>query len=338
MKVKFAVITDLHVDIMPDGVPRMQAFCEAAKEAGVDFLMHLGDMQYPEVEFLKEHAPQSIEKREGQAWFICDRDDEKLAVKKLIADSGLKMYGVLGNHDMDSCDKTAACRYWDMPGNYYSFVEGGVRFIALDANYIKTDDGLIDFDHCNYRHFSSKQTSFLPEEQLEWLEKEIMASEEPCVLLSHSPLGDDLLMTHNRAAVWEIIEQANTDRRRVILALNGHNHVDGMSVRRGVPFISINSASNIWIGHKYDAVRYSETICRNYPHIKGCAPYRDSLFAIFEISDEGIVMQGRSTGFVGPAPQELGFPEEASYFDPAPVVRDRRLPLTDLPGDGRVKE
>jgi len=338
VKVKFAVITDLHVDIMPDGVARMQAFCEAAKAAGVDFLMHLGDMQYPEVAFLEQYAPESVEKRKGQAWFVCDRDDEKLAVKKLIADSGLKMYGVLGNHDMDSCDKAAACRYWDMPGNYYSFVEGGVRFIALDANYIKTDDGLVSFSHCNYRHFSSPNISFLPKEQLEWLEKEIMASEEPCVLLSHSPLGDDLLMAHNRAEVWEIIERANTDRRRVILALNGHNHIDGMSVRRGVPFISINSASNIWIGHEYDAVRYSETICRHYRHLKACAPYRDALFAIFEISDAGIVMEGRSTGFVGPSPQELGFPKEAAYFDPAPVVRSRRLPLADLPGDGRVTE
>ena len=39
MKVKFAVITDLHVDIMPDGVARMQGFCEAAQREKVDFLM-----------------------------------------------------------------------------------------------------------------------------------------------------------------------------------------------------------------------------------------------------------------------------------------------------------
>ena len=40
---------------------------------------------------------------------------------------------------------------------------------------------------------------------------------------------------------------------------------------------------NIWIGHKYDSVRYSETISRLYPHIKGCVPYWETLFASIKI-------------------------------------------------------
>lgn len=336
MKTRFAVITDLHVDIMPDGAARMQAFCEAAVQEKVDFLIHLGDIQYPEIEFLRQWAPQSIERRVGRGWFVCDRDDEKVAVRELVQRTGLKMYGVLGNHDMDSCDKATACRYWNMPGSHYSFVEGGVRFFALDTNYIQTDEGMIDFDHCNYRGVPGNLVGFLTEKQLTWLETEILASDEPCVLLSHAALGDDMLCAHDRERLYAMIARVNRERRRVILALNGHNHVDGMSVRCGVPFISINSASNIWIGHQYDAVRYSETISRVYPHIKGCAPYRDALFAIFQIDDDGIVMKGRETGFVGPSPQELGFPAEKSYFPPAPIIRSRRLPLRALPGDGRV--
>lgn len=68
-----------------------------------------------------------------------------------------------------------------------------------------------------------------------------------------------------------------------------------------------------------------------------CAPYRDALFAIFQIDDERITMQGRKTGFVGPSPQMLGFPQEKSYFTPAPVVRNRCLPLRALQGDGRTE-
>ena len=337
MKTKFAVITDLHVDIMPDGVARMQAFCEAAVKENVDFLIHLGDIQYPEVAFLNRYAPESVEKRVGRGWFVCERDDEKLAVRRLLEETGLRLYGVLGNHDMDSCDKATACRYWDMPGKYYTFVEGGVRFFALDTNHILTDAGMIDFDHCNYRDMPGEKVGFLTDKQLAWIEAEIMASSEPCVLLSHAALGDDILCAHDRQKLWDVIARANRDQRRVILALNGHNHVDGMSVRCGVPFISINSASNIWIGHEYDTVRYSETISRLYPHITGCAPYRDALFAIFEIDDSGIAMKGQKTGFVGPSPQMLGFPEEKSYFPPAPIVRNRRLPLMALRGDGRTE-
>lgn len=189
MNVHFAVITDLHVDIMHDGVARMQAFCEAAVAEHVDFLLHLGDMQYPEADFLRQYAPESLEKRKGRAWFVCDRDDEKLAVKRLAAQTGLKLYGVLGNHDMDSCDKATACRYWGMPGPRYSFVEGGVRFIALDTNFVREGAKMLDFDHCNYRGRRAEDIGFLTRPQLDWLEQEILRSQEPCVLLSHAAPG-----------------------------------------------------------------------------------------------------------------------------------------------------
>lgn len=332
MKVKFAVMADLHVDIMPDGVSRAQAFCEAAVKEQVDFLLHLGDIQYPEVAFLEKHAPESVSNRAG--WFVCDRDDEKVAVRKLIAETGLPMYGVLGNHDMDSCSKQTACLYWNMPGTHYSFVQGGVRFIALDTNFIDTEEGMLDFDHCNYSQFSKRKTSFLTQPQLKWLEREIMQSAEPCVLLSHAPLGDDRMCIHDRVQLWEMIARVNQDKRRVILALNGHNHSDGVTVRQGIPFISINSISNVWIGHQYDAVRYSETICRHYPHLKGCAPYRDALYAIFEIDDDAIRMTGRESGFVGPSPRALGLPDGVFWHEPAPVIRSRVLKNAPLEGDG----
>lgn len=331
--VRFAVIADLHVDIMPDAVSRMQAFCEAAVESRADFLLHLGDMMYPEEAFIAANAPESLEKRK-KSWFICDRDDEKLAVKKLIADTGLPMYGTLGNHDMDSCTKATTCAYWGMPAPYYTFVEGGVRFLVLDTNFFRENGRLVDYAHCNYAH--AQESAFLSPEELAWAEETIMASAEPCVLTAHSALGDDILYPVNRGELWDMIARTNRDKRRVILALNGHNHVDGVSVRNGVPFISINSASNIWIGHDYDTVRYSETISRLYPHIKGTAPYRDALFAIFEITPEGIRVTGRQSGFVGPAPQALDFPEAKSFFDPCACIRDRFLPMAALPGDGKT--
>ena len=338
MHVKFGVIADLHVDIMPDGAARMQGFCEEAVRWGAEFLIHLGDMQYPEAEFLREADANGVEKAKQHSWFFCDRDDEKLEVKRLLRETGLPMYGVLGNHDMDACSKKATCRYWGMPSPYYSFVRGGLRFIALDTNHIVTEDGVLDFEVNNYRYYPGAQLSYLTSPQLKWLEEEILRSEEPCVLLSHAPLGDDLLCTKDRQEVWKILERVNADRRRVIFALNGHNHIDGMSVRRGVPFISINSASNIWIGHRYDAIRYSETISRLYPHIKGCAPYRDALFAFFEIDDETIRMTGRKTGFVGPSPQQLGFPKSGAYHEPVPYIRDRVLPVAAMEGDGKIME
>lgn len=331
MKTKFLVFTDLHVDIMHDAVARMEIILNAAKDQNVDFLMHLGDIMYPEEAFVRQHAPDDWERRKD-AWFVCDRDDEKTVIRQMLADSGLKLYSVLGNHDMDSCNKETACAYWNMPSPYYSFVEGGVRFIALDSQYIRTQEGIIDFAYCNYR--GESDIHFFPEPEMQWLEETVMASEQPCILLSHAAIGDEILHVRNNERVWELIARANQDRHRVIAAFNGHNHVDGLTIRRGVPFVSVNSASNIWIGMQYAATRYSETLSRLYPSLRGTAPYFDPLYAVVTVDDTGILIEGTQSSFVGPSPQALGFDPALSYHTPAPVIRSRRLPLEAIEGDG----
>lgn len=324
---KFLVYTDLHVDIMPDAVARMQVILQAAKEEGVDFLLDLGDTMYPDAGFLQEHAPESLTLREGRAWFICDRDDEKIAIQKMLAACGKRVYHVLGNHDLDSCTKQTACRYFHMPAPYYAFDEGGIRFIALDTNFIRDNGSDMDFAHCNYRGYPSEQLTWLTEAQLAFIEKSVQEFSGPCVLLSHCSLGDTRQSIHNMPQLHALIRRLNSPERRIILALNGHTHLDGVCVREGVPMMNVNSASNVWLGHKYEAVRYSETISRLYPHLKGCAPYWDALFAVMEISPDGIAVTGRSSSYVGPGPYELGFPIQERYHDRSACVKARLFPM-----------
>lgn len=337
MKTKFLIFTDLHVDIMHDASARMEIILRAAKEHNVDFLLHLGDIMYPEEEFVRTHDPDGYQKR-SESWFLCERDDEKRAIRQMIAASGLPMYGVLGNHDMDGCDKQTACCYWNMPAPHYSFSEGGVRFIALDSQFIRTEKGFEDFAYNNYKGRKADDLHRIPPRQLRWLEETILSSDEPCVLLSHASLADDLLNVRNMQEIWEIISRANGDKRRVIAAFNGHNHVDGLTIRRGVPFVSVNSASNIWIGMQYAAMRYSETISRLYPHIRGCAPYYDPLYAVVTIDDSGMMIEGTQSSFVGPSPQKLGFDPHASFHEPCACIRSRRLPLAFIEGDGKTDQ
>ncbi len=329
MKTKFLVFTDLHTDIVHDTVARVQVMCEAAKREGAEHFVHLGDIMYPETEFLLAHAPESIEKRRD-SWFLCDRDDEKVQIKKLLKETGLPVHGTLGNHDMDSCSKATACLYWNMPDAYYSYVEGGVRFIALDTNRFITNAGYIDYDHNNYKYSDGPHTTWLGEEQIAWLEGEIMASAEPCVLLSHAPLAGDMYMIHDSEQLLAMLRRVNRDRRRVILSLNGHTHVDGMCVAAGVPMVTINSASNHWMGEEYATVRYSETICRMYPHLPNCAPYQAALYSVITISDEGIEMTGVDSIFVGKTPKELNFSQDRYSYEPTAAVSARKLPLTEM--------
>ena len=330
MKTKFLVYSDLHVDIMHDAVARMQVILEEAKRQQVDFLIHLGDIMYPDTEFLRKYD----DREERTGWFINDRDDEKFAIRQMIADSGLKLYGVLGNHDMDACNKRLACIYYDIPAPFYTFDRGGIRFIALDTNHCLENGEYISFDHCNYAVKGSRDWLGTP--QLEWLKAEIMKSPYPCVLLSHAPLGDEKLNAADGPKVWDIVKDCNKDKRRVIFALNGHNHIDGVTVRAGVPFMSVNSASNIWIGHEFDCIRYSKQISETYPYMTGCAPYWDALFAIITIDDTGIHVKGRKSNFVGPTPYELGFPPERFYHIIRPEVRDRDLPIEAMDAEGII--
>ena len=45
--VTFAAMTDLHLDIMHDGMMRIDAFLDAAQKADVDFIIQLGDFSFP---------------------------------------------------------------------------------------------------------------------------------------------------------------------------------------------------------------------------------------------------------------------------------------------------
>ena len=329
MKTRFLVYADLHVDIMHDAVARMQVILAEAKRQNAEYLIHLGDIMYPDTRFLAEND--HAEERTG--WFLTERDDEKHEIRRMIRESGLKQYGVLGNHDMDACDKRLACLYNDMPAPFYSFERDGFRFIVLDTNHYLENGEYVSSDHCNY---AGKNVTWLGTHQLEWLKAEIMNSKEMCILLSHAPLGDEKLHAQDGCKVWEIIRDCNQDKRRVILALNGHNHIDGVVVRAGVPFMSVNSVSNIWIGHKYDCIRYSKKISEMYPHMTACAPYWDALFAVVTIDDQGIHVNGRKTDFVGPTPYELGFPPENFYHRIRSEVRNRDLPLEAMEAEGLI--
>ena len=74
-RVRFGMISDIHPDMLPDGLERVQAFVAAMQQTKVDFIIQLGDFCWP--------APSN--RRYLDAWN---------------AYSG-KAYHVLGNHDMD---------------------------------------------------------------------------------------------------------------------------------------------------------------------------------------------------------------------------------------------
>ena len=314
MNTKFLLFADLHVDMMHDGAARAAYMAEEARAFGAEFAVQLGDLMYPDTATLEKADPKCMDMvRSVRPWAL-DRDDERRSVYQAFEEAKLPLYSVLGNHDMHVCDKETACAWFGMPAPVYSVVLGGIRFVMLDTNFMMTENGLVDMAYGNSAGIANHLLRFVPEKQLQWLEETVMASEEVCVLCSHAPLMEKRSGIQNRQAVLDVIKRCNKDKKRIVLSLNGHSHVDGMSVHGGVPFVSINSASYHWMGADYECIRYSEKMSRTYPRLKRTAPYMGALYALVEAKDGEIKIHGMKSRFVGKTPDELGLPREENDF------------------------
>ena len=103
--ITFGVVADVHEDMLPDIVERVDAFLSTAQAHSADFVIQLGD-------FCRSRA---VHDKFWDTW-------NKYPMPK---------YHVLGNHDMDLDSKPEIMKAWGMPSNYYSFDVNGFHFIVI---------------------------------------------------------------------------------------------------------------------------------------------------------------------------------------------------------------
>lgn len=277
---KFAVFSDLHHGLAPDAMSRLQAFCEAVrKRKDVQFVMQLGDFNYS--------LPDSAE------------------CVKLFNDLPHPRILVLGNHDMDKCDKDAAMRYWGMKSRYGAEDHGDYRFVYLDLNHFKKAGKL--FDYANGNYFTDNAThNWADPEQLEWLDRELRTSKKPVILLSHQPLGfaePGKPLPPEQAEILDVISRAKASNPAgaVAVSMFGHLHVDRLEHVDGVPYYCVNSASYFWA--------------------EGMYPYTKPLFAFMELTGDGhLKVEGVQGAFVKPTPERF-----ASVVGRSPSIVNRRI-------------
>lgn len=286
---RFGVITDVHQDIMHDGVARITAFVTAMQQAKVDFIIQLGDFCVP-------HA-------RNQAFIDAWNRFEG------------PRYHVLGNHDTDGGYKKETTRtFWGMPANYYAFDQGGIRFLVLDGN----DPG----------GKSRGYARFIGKEQQEWLRQEITNAKDPVIVCSHQPLesaGGIENQQEIRGLFGPVPEQG---RRKVIACLSGHMHQDYVRSIDGIPHVQCNSASYVWLEGAKKAEVYPAAVHQSHPHLARVAPYRDPLWAVVSIDSQAatLTLQGTRTEWVGEDPWQRGVAETQYPRDiQRPAISDRSL-------------
>src|SRR5215216_5704507 len=148
--------------------------------------------------------------------------DKKFTIPyKPILDAGVKFYAALGNHDDAALQRNY--KPFNMNGErFYSFKpQSGVRFFALDSNYVD-------------------------KAQLEWLEKELAASgSEWKIMFFHHPLyssGE----THGSAELQRGLLEPVFLKYGVNVVLSGHEHFyERIKPQKGIAYFILGSSSKL---------------------------------------------------------------------------------------------
>jgi len=292
--VKIGMCSDVHLPTMHDGAQRLTTFLDSMKVARPDFIIELGDFVTPAPAYASSY----------ELWKAYPG----------------KKYHVIGNHEMDAgYSLQQALEYRNMTSSYYSFSNQGFLFLVLDGNDKQYPD------EKGYREYIGPA-------QIKWLKGELKKAKDPVVIFSHQGLGT-INGIVNQKVLRSILEEhnASTEKAKVIACFNGHTHADIAEEIQGIWYITINSMAYEWLGEKYEHIRYSEEVDKNFKWIKFTAPYKDALFTVVEISTDGhIRMSGKKSEWVGPSPWELGYPtEHKQYIKPEIAQRDLKFPVSN---------
>lgn len=219
-------------------------------------------------------------------------------------------YNVMGNHEFECSSSLGEVLHaFSMASNYYSFDVRGFRFVALDNNYHRGADGKL-------KHYADESVwakchqdeMAVPPEQVEFLRDAIATAPGPVCVFSHASMHLPK-ECHGICNGAEIVRMADSLRNgRPVLFFNGHHHRNELTVRSGLAFFDVNSASSLcWVDGEHHA--YPPEIMARNP--VSCHSFLNAspVHAIVRLSMDGEVeISGmRGAPFLGVDPEALGF-------------------------------
>lgn len=275
-------------------------------------IMHDGQNRMEDfLKYMKKIKPDAIMQMGDFAY----PGDKNKTVIDLFNNAHQQRMHVIGNHDTDSgYTKQQCCDYWGMPARYYVKEVNGIRFVILDGN-----------DKGSPTH-KGGYPSFINNEQFSWLEQQLADSSQPLIIVSHQPLAGAAAVD-NADKIQELLGEYSN---KILLAVNGHTHIDSLVTVKNVNYVHINSASYFWVGGNFKHNSYSKEIHTKHPWISSTCPYQDSLFATLHInpSRREITIEGRKSNWVGSSPADINYPnshELKTGKEIAPWISNRKV-------------
>lgn len=264
-KLRIAVFADLHYKkgMYIASVQDLKDILARANESGVDFIIHAGDMS-------NDYSR-----------------SRELTDAYLKNPYGLAVYGVYGNHELESKDNsmqvvtplltnrevvwgTADGRIGDGSIAYYYTDIQGFRIVGLDTNYSWNPEAE-EWQHNQTRSWcepaGNTASNSLGTVQLEWLEGVLNDAAEQgisCLLFSHRGFSGVWKSSPDTDAVQELIRHANAKRQgTVLMSISGDLHSDHQKLIEDVVHFDVNTVRNgVWRGtplEHYDRQTYRFT-------------------------------------------------------------------------------
>jgi len=235
-------------------------------------------------------------------------------VTKAFAKAHPKALHVLGNHEIDgghSFDQVA--KLWGMKGRYYTENVNGLDLVVLDANE-------------KPKKHKSGYPEYIGKKQLEWLDKQLKTLKGPILVISHQPLAGPGSID-NAGEVQALLDAAAD---KVLLAVNGHTHIDHVARVGKLSYLHVNSASYKWVGGSHRNKSYPAKVHSKFRWIEYTCPYRDSLFTTLTLDPTNgrIELKGRESQWVGKSPSQLAIPTKHGLTNGkeiCPKIRSRQI-------------
>lgn len=217
--VRIGIVTDPHyaqIDSWSnryyrESLDKMKECIEFMNREEVDFLVELGDF---------------VNGAEEQTFGYLNE------IENLYSTFRGPRYHVLGNHDLDSLSKMQFQSVISNTGleesaTWYSFNRNGLHVVVLDANFTSDGD---DYDSGNF-HWADAN---IPEEQLDWLIKDLTHNDLPVVVFVHQLLDKDegSYYINNSVEVRGIL----TKFPNLLAVFHGHQHEGQYSRMNGIHY------------------------------------------------------------------------------------------------------
>ena len=233
---KIAIFSDFHYKkrMYPTRVSDLKQILDRAADNSVDFVVHGGD-------FCNDYA-----------------GSPELVDLYLNNPHGLPVYGVFGNHELESAnnviDSVAPCLCnrevnfaFDGAAHWYADLKEDLRLIGVDTNYYYWEEDAA-WHHVQPAKVGPPSGALygctLGPDQFEWLESLIAdahAKKMKVIVLSHMAFGGDCWKCGDAQKVSEMFAKYP---KTVTLCISGHLHTDHFSVVDNIAYFDVNATRN----------------------------------------------------------------------------------------------